>query len=118
MTQIALDELEDHPNRVGFKNFTWTRAAIADWEGVWNAMWRLGAKWEWQNIDRYARRRGDVYDRFIVHNDAHALDMAFPLPQIDTINKMANWLLGAHIDDSKATDAIYLIRKWMKTYVG
>jgi len=111
-----LDELEDFPNRTGFKNFTWTHQAISDWEVVWNTLWRLGAKWEWQNIDKYARPRGEVYDRFAVHNDAYRLDMAIPLPEVHTIKKIANWLLGADIDDSVASDAGRLIREWMKNY--
>jgi len=47
--------------RVGFKNFTWTTEAIADWQPVWYALWACGIKWEWQNSDRYARRKGDTY---------------------------------------------------------
>jgi len=117
MTEIALDELEDFPNRVGFRNFTWTQQSVADWEEVWTALWDLGIKWEWQNVDKYARARGEVYDRFIVHNDAYRLDMAFPLPEIDAINQMADWLLGTHIDNCRASDATNLIRKWINDYV-
>jgi hypothetical protein len=113
----SLDELADFPNRVGFKNFTWTHQAISDWEKVWDTLWHLGAKWEWQNIDKYARRRGKEYDRFIVHNDAYRLDMAIPLPEVHTVKKIGNWLLGAHIDDNVASEAARLIREWINKYV-
>lgn len=68
-----------------FCNFRWTEEAIRDWEDCWASLWESGYKWEWSNRDLYARRRGDSYDIFLVHNDAHRLDMAIPLPQIDTI---------------------------------
>jgi hypothetical protein len=104
-------------NREGFSNFTWTTEAIDGWEGVWFLLWELGVKWEWQNSDRYARRYGDKFNLFAVHNDAVRLDMAVPLPEIATIRRMANWLLGAHIDNATATEAGHLMRKWILTYV-
>jgi len=103
--------------RVGFRNFTWTTEAIADWEHVWNALWACGIKWEWQNSDRYVRRRGEIFDRFAVHNDAVKLDMAIPLPGIHVIKKLNDWLLDAHISDHNATEATNLIRKWIQNYV-
>jgi len=103
--------------RVGFKNFTWTTEAIADWENVWNALWACGIKWEWQNSDRYVRRCGEIFDCFAVHNDAVKLDMAIPLPGIHTIEELNEWLLGAHIDNNKASEATNLIRKWIQDYV-
>jgi len=103
--------------RVGFKNFTWTMEAIADWENVWNALWACGIKWEWQNSDRYVRNRGGIFDRFAVHNDAVKLDMAIPLPGIHTIEELNNWLFSIHINDNKATEALNLLRKWIEDYV-
>ena len=103
--------------RVGFKNFTWTTEAIADWQPVWYALWACGIKWEWQNSDRYARRKGDTLGTFAVYNDAARLDMAFPLPGIDIIEKLNDWLLDAHVDDNKASEAVNLIRKWIQDYV-
>ncbi len=99
-----------------FKNFCWTLEAIEEWEAVWTALWRLGVKWEWQNGDRYARRRGDVFNVFVVHNDAARLDMALPLPGAKAIDNMSNWLLGAHIDDHHSTTAATLLRKWVKNH--
>ena len=105
------------PEKPGFNNFTWTPEALDDWEKVWAILWKLGAKWEWQNADRYARRRGAEFVLYGVHNDALRLDMALPLPEIAAIRRMANWLLGAHIDNVTATEAGHLIRKWILTYV-
>ena len=114
------DELRYPPEltgRVGFKNFTWTIEAIADWKNVWNALWACGIKWEWQNSDRYARPRGEIFDLFTVHNDAIRLDMAVPLPAVHTIKELNDWLLDTHIDDHKASEATNLIRKWIEDYV-
>ena len=120
MTHLREDvsDANPYPDRTGFKNFSWTLEAIADWEDAWNVLWRLGIKWEWQNSDRYARRYGDKFNLFAVHNDAQRLDMALPLPGIEVISTMENWLLGAHIDNSLATEALNLIRKWRKKHVG
>jgi hypothetical protein len=103
--------------RTGFKNFTWTPKAIGDWEHVWNALWACEIKWEWQNSDRYVRPRGEDFDLFVVHDDAAKLDMAYPLPEIYTIKKLNDWLMGRHVDDHKASEATNLIRKWIKDYV-
>ena len=116
----AEDEMRYPPEasgRRGFKNFTWSMEAVRDWEEVWDALWACEIKWEWQNTDRYARRRGKEYNLFVVHNDAARLDMAFPLPEINAIKDLNNWLLGAHIDNNKASTATNLIRKWIKNYV-
>ena len=120
MTHLRDDVSDEnpYPDRKGFKNFRWTPDAINDWEDAWNILWKLGIKWEWQNSDRYARRRGDLFNLFAVHNDAQRLDMAVPLPGIEVIGAMENWLLGAHIDNSLASEAINIIRKWRKKYVG
>ena len=112
-----LDELEGFPNRVGFKNFTWTHDALRDWDDVWSLLWRAGLKWEWQNGDRYVRCKGDEYERFAVYNDAHRLDMAIPLPEVYIIKKIGTWLLGAHIDDNVASEAGRLSREWINKYV-
>jgi hypothetical protein len=101
----------------GFKNFSWTPAALDDWETVWGALWYVGVKWEWQNGDRYARRRGDTFNLFGVHDDAMRLDMALPLPEIGAIIQMLEWLNEAHIDNHTANEAINLLRKWMREYV-
>jgi|TARA_Y100000310_G_scaffold90966_1_gene88251 hypothetical protein len=117
MTQPTEWDDDAYPDRVGFKNFTWTLPAIAAWETVWHSLWAVGVKWEWQNTDRYARRYGNDFNLFSVHNDAVRLDMAIPLPQLDTIHHMANWLLGASVDDHMASHSINLIRKFIKDYV-
>jgi len=80
------------PKRKGFRNFTWTTEAICEWEDAWNALWRIGIKWEWQNSDRYARSRGEIYNLFAVHNDADRLDMAIPLPGREIILEMHEYL--------------------------
>jgi len=79
-----------------FCNFRWTEEAIRDWEDCWAILWESGYKWEWSNRDLYARRRVErSYDIFSVHNDAHRLDMAIPLPQIDTIRTIHRELSGS-----------------------
>ena len=102
----------------GFSNFTWTNEAIDDWEEVWTSLWRVGVKWEWQNTDRYARRYGDKFKLFSVHDDAVRLDMAVPLPNRDIILEMHEYLLDLPTDDFCVDEATNLIRKWIKKYVG
>jgi len=99
-----------------FSNFTWTQDAIKEWDEVWGALWQVGAKWEWQNGDWYARQYGDVYNKYTVHNDAARLDMTIPLPGVEVIDRMATWLLGAPVDDHYSTTAATLLRKWIKNY--
>jgi len=106
-----------HPSRPGFRNFTWTNDAIREWDVIWGRLWHLGIKWEWQNADRYARKRGEIYNLFAVHNDAVRLDMAVPLPSLDALREMDNWLLGAHVNNARATETQSLLRGWMKKYV-
>ena len=107
-----------YPARQGLKNFIWTNAAVSDWEDTWNALWHIGIKWEWQNSDRYARGYGDKYTFFACHNDAVRLDMAIPLPGIDAVLKMHEYLLDLPTDDYKVDEATNLIRKWIRNYVG
>jgi hypothetical protein len=74
-------------------------------------------KWEWQDGDLYARRKGSEFALFRTHGDAAKLDMAFPLPEIHVIQGIANWILGAHLDDHRASEAGRLIRDWIKKNV-
>jgi hypothetical protein len=104
--------------RKGFSNFSWTTAAIDEWEHVWAALWSVGIKWEWQNNDRYARRYGDSFNLFGVHNDAVRLDMALPLPARDIILEIHEYLLDLPTDDVRVDQASNLIRKWITKYVG
>ena len=101
----------------GFSNFTWTDEAIDSWEKVWGSLWRIGIKWEWQNSDRYARRYGDTFKLFGVHNDAVRLDMAIPLPGREIILEIHEYLLDLPTDDSRVNEATNLIRKWIRDYV-
>lgn len=99
-----------------FRNFTWTQSAIKDWEEVWHSLWKIGFMWEWQNGDRYARQRGDIYNLFAVHNDPERLDMAIPLPGLSVILEMHEYLLDLPTDDPEADRATNLIRKWIRKY--
>jgi|TARA_R110002020_G_scaffold48742_6_gene138916 hypothetical protein len=117
MTDLSRDNSVEHPHRLGFSNFRWTTAAVTDWEAVWNALWLCNIKWEWQDGDQYARRRGEEYQLFRCHGDAVKLDMALPLPQVHVIQGITNWLLGAHLNDNQASEAGHLIREWIKNYV-
>lgn len=99
-----------------FRNFTWTQSAIKDWEEVWHSLWKMGFMWEWQNSDRYARKRGDIYNLFAVHNDPERLDMAIPLPGLSVILEMHEYLLDLPTDDPEADRATNLIRKWIRKY--
>jgi len=105
-----------YPERVGFKNFTWTSEAIEDWEEVWHSLWHIGIKWEWQNSDRYARRYGDKFNLFAVHNDVLRLDMALPLPGCDVVLSIHEYLLDLPTDDFKVDEATNRIRGWIKKY--
>jgi len=103
--------------RYGFSNFAWTIEAIDSWERVWAALWKIGIKWEWQNSDRYARRRGDTFNLFAVHNDAVRLDMTIPLPGREVILEMHEYLLDLPTDDFRVDEPTNLIRRWIKEYV-
>ena len=116
MIRDVFDDWEDHPARRGLRNFTWTHEAIADWEAVWHHLWHLGFKWEWQNADRYARRRGDTYDIFACYNDAVRLDMAVPLPGVVLMEEIKEILLDDPTDDPRVTYAINDIELWLRTH--
>ena len=66
---------------------------------------------------RYARKRGDIYNLFSVHDDPERLDMAVPLPGVNTISEMHEYLLDLPTDDPLADHATNLIRKWIKEHV-
>jgi len=102
--------------RCGFHNFTWTHDAIKDWEEVWYSLWNIGIKWEWQNSDRYARRFGQVFTVFSVHDDAVRLDMTVPLPGRDVILEIHDHLLDRPEDDFAVDHATNLIRNWITKY--
>ena len=106
----------DHPNRIGLRNFTWTIEAIEDWEQIWHSLWGLGYKWEWQNHDRYVRRKGDEYVKFAVHDDAYRLDMALPLPQIHVIEEAQEHLMDHQSDDPAIDYTVAAIARFLKTH--
>ena len=105
------------PPRFGFRNFSWTQEAMNGWDEVWGALWKIGVKWEWQNGDWYARRYGDVYNKYMVHNDAMRLDMTIPLPGREVILEIHEHLLDLATDDPRVDHATNLIRKWTANYV-
>jgi len=106
----------DHPNRIGLRNFTWTIEAIEDWEQIWHSLWGLGYKWEWQNHDRYVRRKGDEYMKFAVHDDAYRLDMALPLPQIHVIEEAQEHLMDHRDDDPVIDYTVAAIARFLRTH--
>ena len=106
--------LTDHPHRKGLRNFTWTNDAIGGWEEIWHELWRFGYKWEWQNHDRYARRYGETFNLFAVHDDAVRLDMAIPLPGIHVIEEVRELLLEDPTDDPRYDHAIGMINRFLK----
>lgn len=119
MTRIyeeCAGNLEEHPRRTGLKNFTWTHEAIQAWEEVWYTLWQLGYKWEWQNHDRYVRKKGDEYMKFAVHDDAYRLDMAVPLPQIHVIEEVVEHLLADPNDDPLLDHTVGAIHRFLKEY--
>ena len=119
MTRLYQDmapELVDHPARKGLRNFTWTNDAINDWEAIWYSLWRFGFKWEWQNADRYARRRGDTFNLFAVHNDAVRLDMAIPLPGIVVIEEAREKILEDVNDAAELDQLVGAIDRWLQKY--
>ena len=90
--------------------------AISDWEEIWHQLWRFGYKWEWQNGDRYARRYGETFNLFAVHNDAGRLDMAVPLPQIHVIEEARELLLEDPADDPRYDHAVGMINRFLKQH--
>ncbi len=108
--------LDMYPDRTGLRNFTWTNDAINDWEEIWHQLWRFGYKWEWQNADRYARRRGETFNLFAVHNDAVRLDMAIPLPGIEVIEEVREMILGDPNDSPELDHLVGAMDRWLKKH--
>ena len=106
----------DHPERKGLRNFTWTNDAISDWEEIWHQLWRFGYKWEWQNSDRYARRYGEAFNLYAVHNDAVRLDMAIPLPGIVVIEEARELILEDANDAHELDQLVGTIDRWLKKH--
>ena len=117
MTRLYEDlDVNEHPDRKGLRNFTWTIDAIREWEEIWHELWRAGYKWEWQNADRYARKYGETYNLFACHDDAVRLDMATPLPGIIVIEEVRERLLD-DIDDANVLDHLVVaIDRWLKKH--
>ena len=103
-----------YPDRKELKNFTWTDEAIAEWEDIWYDLWNLGYKWCWQNHDRYARRYGDTFNRFAVHNDAVRLDMAIPLPGLEILEHIREQILDDPGDDPRYDHLAGKLHKFLK----
>ena len=119
MTRLYEDmgtDINEHPDRKGFRNFTWTNDSIREWEEIWHQLWRVGYKWEWQNSDRYARKYGETYNLFAVHDDAARLDMAIPLPGITVIEEVRELLLDDLDDANELDHLVGAIDRWLKTY--
>ncbi len=118
MTRLREDMGDEnpYPDRPGLRNFTWTNDAINDWEAIWHELWRLGYKWEWQNSDRYARRRGDTFNLFAVHNDAIRLDMAIPLPGVIVLITIRETLMDDPRNDPRINYTIAAIDGWLQTH--
>tara|TARA_Y100001938_G_scaffold139826_1_gene207195 strand:- start:137 stop:496 length:360 start_codon:yes stop_codon:yes gene_type:complete len=116
MTAVEEFITNPYPDRKGLRNFRWTHQAVEAWEEIWNTLWHLGYKWEWQNSDRYVRRRGQEFMYFAVHNDAVRLDMAIPLPQIHVIEEARELLLEDPGDDSRYDHAVGMINRFLKQH--
>jgi len=118
----AIDDYEthvsypEHQNRVGLRNFTWTVNAIKGWENIWNTLWGLGYKWEWQNADRYARPFGETYKLYACYNDAEKLDMAVPLPQIHVIEEVRELVLDSPDEGQQLDHLVGAIDRWLKEH--
>ena len=106
----------DHPDRKGLRNFTWTHDAIDEWEDIWHQLWRYGYKWEWQNSDRYARRYGEIFNLYAVHNDAVRLDMAIPLPGVVIIEEIRERILDDDDTAHELDQLVGTIDRWLKTH--
>ena len=116
MTAVEEFITNPYPERKGLRNFTWTDEAINDWEEIWHALWHLGYKWEWQNADRYARRRGATFNLFAVHNDAVRLDMAIPLPGVVVLITIRETLMDDLRNEPRINYAIAAIDGWLQTH--
>ncbi len=114
--QECAGHIVENPNRTGLRNFTWTHAAIQDWEAIWHTLWQLGYKWEWQNYDRYVRRKGDEYMKFAVHDDAYRLDMAVPLPQLHVIEQTMERLLDDPADDPTIDHTVGALTRFLQEH--
>jgi len=110
------DPDDDHPYRKGLRNFIWTRDAIADWEAIWDELWRFNYKWEWQNSDRYARQNGETYNLFACHDDAVRLDAAIPLPGINVIEEVRGLILDDINTAHELDQLVGTIDNWLRDH--
>ena len=114
--QECAGHIVENPERIGLRNFTWSYAAIREWEEIWHTLWQLGYKWEWQNHDRYVRRKGDEYMKFAVHDDAYRLDMAVPLPQVHVIEEALERLLDNPSKDPRVDHTVGAISRFLEEH--
>ena len=97
-------------------NFTWSEEALRDWHNIWNALWKLGFKWQWKNGDRYARVCGDSFRCYTVWNDADRLDGTFPIPHLHILGEIKEFLLDDPSDDPTIPYTIKAINDWFSLH--
>ena len=77
-------ELDSYPGRQGFRNFARGRNRGDSGDGKWcgTLYGMIGVKWEWQNRDRYARRRGEIFNLFACARRRNAPGHGHPAPRL------------------------------------
>ncbi len=113
---VTTNDWLEHNTRGRICNFTWGEEAIRDWHNIWNALWKLGFKWQWKNGDSYARVCGDSFRCFTVWNDANRLDGTFPIPHLHVLDEIKELLLDDPSDDPNIPYAIKAINDWFSLH--
>ncbi len=113
---VTTNDWLEHNTRARICNFTWSEEALRDWHNIWNALWRLGFKWQWKNGDGYARVCGESFKYYTVWNDADRLDGAFPIPQIHVLDEIKELLLDDPSDDPIIPYTVKAINDWFNLH--
>ena len=113
---VTTNDWLEHNTRARICNFTWSEEALRDWQDIWNALWRLGFKWQWKNGDSYARVSGDSFRCFTVWNDANRLDGTFPIPQLHVLGEIKEFLLDDPSDDPYIPYTVKAIDDWFNLH--
>ena len=113
---VTTNDWREHNTRARICNYTWSEEAIRDWHNIWNALWKLGFKWQWKNGDRYARACGESFKCYTVWNDANRLDGTFPIPQLHVLDEIKELLLDDPSDDPNIPYVIKAINDWFSLH--
>jgi hypothetical protein len=102
------------PARFTMSNYRWTKPAIIDWLVIWENLWTKDLiSWEWKNYDQYVRNgTGTIYT---VYHDQNNLDSAIPLPSLDQILQLTDFIGVVGSEPDETLDALHIqLLDWLR----